>query len=159
MKNLLFIISIFMFSFANNLLAKDYNVLEFGASNDGRKLTTQAIQKAIDRCHQDGGGTVLVPKGKYLVGTINLKSNVDFHFDTGATLIATTDLGQYQKNNDYLAGVFYTENSDNVSITGNGVIFGQGMEFMEKNVAKRIIGDVNKYIRQKFDFRKWLMED
>lgn len=154
MKNLLFIISIFMFSFANNLLAKDYNVLEFGASNDGRKLTTQAIQKAIDRCHQDGGGTVFVPKGKYLVGTINLKSNVDFHFDTGATLIATTDLGQYQKNNDYLAGVFYTENSDNVSITGNGVIFGQGMEFMEKNVAKRIVGDVNKYIRQKFDFRK-----
>lgn len=134
--------------------AAEYNVLDFGAKNNGRDLTTFEIQKAIDKCHSEGGGCVFVPAGEYLVGTLNLKSNVEFHFETGAVLKATTDLSQYQKNNEHLAGVFYTENANNVSITGNGIIFGQGMEFMEKTVAKRIVGDVNNYIRQKFDFRK-----
>lgn len=134
--------------------AATYNVLDFGAKNNGRDLTTVAIQKAIDHCYNEGGGMVLVPRGEYLVGTLNLKSNVEFHFEIGAVLKATTDLSQYQKHNEQLAGVFYTEDADNVSITGNGVIFGQGMEFMEKTVAKRIIGDVNNYIRQRFDFRK-----
>lgn len=131
-----------------------FNVLNYGAKNNGKVLTTAAIQKTVDACHKAGGGVVLVPTGDYLVGTINLKSNVEFRFETGARLIATTDLSQYQRNNEHLAGVFYTENSNNVAITGNGTIFGQGMEFMEKKVAKRIVGDVNNYIRQKFDFRK-----
>lgn len=102
--------------------AAEYNVLDFGAKNNGRDLTTFEIQKAIDKCHSEGGGCVFVPAGEYLVGTLNLKSNVEFHFETGAVLKATTDLSQYQKNNEHLAGVFYTENANNVSITGNGVI-------------------------------------
>ncbi|MBC8592948.1 hypothetical protein H8744_06700 [Oscillospiraceae bacterium N12] len=134
--------------------AASYNVLDFGAKNNGRELVTSHIQKAINQCHADGGGVVFVPSGKYLVGTLNLKSNVEFHFETGAVLLATTDLSQYQRHNEQLAGVFYTEDADNVSITGNGTIFGQGMEFMERTVAKKIVGDVNNYIRQKFDFRK-----
>lgn len=86
--------------------AAEYNVLDFGAKNNGRDLTTFEIQKAIDKCHSEGGGCVFVPAGEYLVGTLNLKSNVEFHFETGAVLKATTDLSQYQKNNEHLAGVF-----------------------------------------------------
>ena len=78
--------------------AAEYNVLDFGAKNNGRDLTTFEIQKAIDKCHSEGGGCVFVPAGEYLVGTLNLKSNVEFHFETGAVLKATTDLSQYQKN-------------------------------------------------------------
>ena len=89
---------------------------------------------------------VYVPQGEYLVGTLNLKSNVEFHLESGAVLKATTDLSQYQKHNEQLAGVFYTEDSKNVSITGQGRIFGQGMEFMYKDSAKVIRGDVNNYI-------------
>lgn len=136
------------------LYAGDYNVLNYGAQNDGKTLTTRAIQQAIDACFQQGGGTVRVPKGEYLVGTLNLKSNVNFHLEVGAKLIATTDLSCYQINNEHPAGVFYTENADHVSITGKGIIYGQGMEFMEKDVPKRITGDVCKYIRQGSDFRK-----
>ncbi|WP_419033218.1 glycoside hydrolase family 28 protein [Dysgonomonas gadei] len=131
-----------------------YNVKDFGALNDGKTLTTIYIQKAIDQCSYEGGGVVYVPKGNYLVGTINLKSDVEFRFETGATLVATTDLSQYQKDNNGLAGVFYTENAKNVSITGNGKIFGQGMEFMYADSAKVISGDVLNYVRQKNDFRK-----
>jgi len=131
-----------------------YNVMEFGAKNNGMELTTLQIQSTIDKCFFNGGGVVYVPKGEYLVGTLNLKSNVEFHLESGAVLKATTDLLKYQRHNDQLAGVFYTEDSKNVSITGHGKIFGQGMEFMYKDSAKVIKGDVNNYIRQKFDFRK-----
>lgn len=151
-KKILF--CILFFGMCSLLSAKVYNVLDFGAKNNGNDLTTADIQKAINACFADGGGQVYVPKGTYLVGTLNLRSNVEFHFETGAVLKATTDLSQYQRNNKQLAGVFYTENSENVSITGNGTIFGQGMEFMEKTVAKKIVGEVNKYIRQGYDFRK-----
>jgi polygalacturonase len=75
------------------------------------------------------GRRCYVPKGEYLVGTLNLKSYVEFHLETGAILKATTDLSKYQKHNEQPAGVFYTEDSHDVSITGRGKIFGQGMEF------------------------------
>ena len=129
-----------------------YNVLDFGADPDGNSLATAAIQQAIDACAQNGGGQVYVPKGEFLVGTLNLRSNVDFHFETGAQLTATTDLSQYQRHNEELAGVFYTEKAENVSITGNGVIFGQGMAFMYADSAK-VIGDKSR-TRQGDDFRK-----
>jgi polygalacturonase len=131
-----------------------YDVMDYGARNDGEELTTSAIQDAINACAQDGGGIVNVPRGRYLVGTLNLASGVEFHFETGATLVATTDLTRYQRHNEQPAGVFYTEDADHVAITGNGRIFGQGMEFMYRDSAKVIRGEVNQYIRQKYDFRK-----
>jgi polygalacturonase len=131
-----------------------YNIMDYGAINNGRDLTTVPVQNAIDKCALDGGGVVYVPRGEYLVGTLNLKTNVEFHLENGAVLKATTDLSAYQKHNEQLAGVFYTEDCRNVSITGHGRIFGQGMEFMYRDSAKVISGEVNKYIRQKYDFRK-----
>jgi polygalacturonase len=131
-----------------------YNVMDFGAKNNGIDLTTLQIQSTIDECAKQDGGIVLVPRGNYLVGTINLRSNVEFRLETGAVLVATTDLSQYQRHNEQLAGVFYTQDAVNVSVTGNGRIFGQGMEFMYQDSAKVIKGDVNQYIRQKYDFRK-----
>jgi len=148
------LICLLLLSFCITANAAIYNVIDFGAINNGKELTTTHIQRAIDQCFIDGGGIVSVPRGNYLTGTLNLKSNVEFRFETGATLIATTDLTQYQKNNNGLAGVFYTENSENVSITGNGKVFGQGLEFMYADSAKTISGDVLNYIRQGKDFRK-----
>lgn len=132
--------------------SENYNILDFGANADGKTLTTAAIQKAIDACAQKGGGRVVVPKGEYLTGTLNLASNVDFHLETGAVLKATTDLSQYQIHNEQPAGVFYTEKANNVSITGNGTIFGQGMEMMYVDSPKVIGG--KEYTRQKDNFRK-----
>lgn len=134
--------------------ATTYNIIDFGAKNDGYTLATASIQRAIDECHAKGGGMVYAPRGTYLVGTINLKSNVEFHFETGAVLKATTDLSQYQRHNKELAGVFYTEKAENVSITGNGKILGRGMEFMHEGKAKTIGDDQKAFTRQKENFRK-----
>src|SRR4051812_5836920 len=55
-----------------SLGARVYNVRDFGAAGDGKTLDTAAVQAAIDACNRDPGGTVLVPAGDFLVGTIEL---------------------------------------------------------------------------------------
>src|SRR5689334_3797154 len=61
---------------ANTLGVRTYNIRDFGAKGDGSTLDTAAVQAAIDACHRDQGGTVLVPAGVFVIGTIELKSNV-----------------------------------------------------------------------------------
>ena len=131
-----------------------YNVVRYGADPTCHKLSTAQIQKAVDKCATDGGGVVTVPRGSYLVGTLNLKSNVELHLERGATLVASTNLSDFQKHNDGLAGVLYTENAENVALTGEGTIFGRGMEFMYADSAKVIAGPVLQYVRQKENLRK-----
>ena len=46
-----------------------YNVFEFGAKGDGITDDTAAFQAALDAAHADGGGTVQVPTGKFLIRT------------------------------------------------------------------------------------------
>jgi Pectate lyase superfamily protein len=55
--------------------AKTYNIRDFGAQGDGKTLDTAALQAAIDSCHQERGGTVVVPAGVFVIGTVELKSN------------------------------------------------------------------------------------
>src|SRR5262245_22563242 len=62
-----------------SLGARVYNVCDFGAKGDGATLDTAAVQAAIDACAGDKGGTVLVPAGDFVIGTIELKSNVTLH--------------------------------------------------------------------------------
>ena len=131
-----------------------YDVLDYGAVPDGTTLCTGAIQRAIDRCVRDGGGKVLVPRGDYLVGTLNLGSNVDFHFEEGARLVASLDLDDFQRHSQELAGVFYTENAGNVSITGPGEIFGQGMRYMYADSLKALYPPDYRYTRQGEDCRR-----
>ncbi|HMF53311.1 MAG TPA: glycosyl hydrolase family 28-related protein, partial [Edaphobacter sp.] len=59
-----------------DLGARVYNVRSYGAKGDGIALDTAALQAAIDACHNDGGGTVLVPAGTFNIGTTELRSNV-----------------------------------------------------------------------------------
>jgi Pectate lyase superfamily protein len=73
-----------------------FNVRDRGATGDGKTLDTVAINRAIDACSAAGEGQVLFPPGKYLTGTIQLKSHVTISLDAGATIIGTTDLDQYR---------------------------------------------------------------
>lgn len=109
------------------------NVLAYGASADGKKMDTQAIQAAIDACAQKGGGTVFLPAGKYLTGAIKLKSNIDLHLDSGATLLGSQDPGDYPVypspwpgGSREISSLIYGDGLTNVSLTGRGTIDGQG---------------------------------
>jgi polygalacturonase len=70
------------------------DVRKHGATGNGRTIDTTAIQAAIDAAAR-GGGTVLFPPGEYLSGTLRLRSRVTLRLDTGATLIASKDDGDF----------------------------------------------------------------
>lgn len=74
-----------------------YNILDYGAVGDGYTNDSDAIQKAIDVCHVQGGGRVLIPGGRiYRSGSIVLKSYVDLHLEMGAVLKASDDLEDFK---------------------------------------------------------------
>lgn len=114
------------------------NILEYGAIGDGSVLNTAAIQQAIDACAAAGGGTVVVPAGRFLTGTIRLKSNIELHLEHGAVLKASAELGdyneleEYPQNYDCLAEkwcgkhLIIAVEQENVAITGSGTIEGCG---------------------------------
>ena len=118
--------------------AKDYDIVAFGAKNDTTVLSTNAIQQAIDRCAADGGGRVVVPAGMYTTGTLVLRSHVDLHLETGATLYGSTRLEDYRPmKTSYVSlrtwgptvQLIFADNVCDVSISGRGTIDGRGAAF------------------------------
>jgi len=73
-----------------------FSIREYGARGDGKTLDTAAINRAIEACAAAGGGQVLVPPGRYLTGTVHLKSHVTVVLEPGATLVGSTNLDHYQ---------------------------------------------------------------
>lgn len=132
--------------------AKNLNILDFGAKADGKTVNTVAIQSAINSCHDAGGGRVEISAGLFLSGTINLQSNVELHLQAGAVLRGTSNLKDYNYNNQRV-GLIYTENAENVSVTGTGTIDGNGDAFMKLEEFKVISEEGKQFSRQKEKFR------
>ena len=125
-------------SAAFNIQAADYNIMKYGAVNDTTRLSTSAIQQAIDDCSRNGGGRVVIPTGSYKIGTIIIKSNVHLHLEHGATLYGSTRLEDYlPMKSDYVSlrtqtstiQLIYADKTNNVVIDGYGTIDGRGRTF------------------------------
>lgn len=116
------------------LAAGDFDVRSHGAVGDGKALDTAAIQSAIDAAAV-AKGRVVFPPGIYLSGSIRLKSHVQLHLQKGATLLGSTDRSRYQRLN-FLALVM-ADNQENIGVSGEGVIDGQG-----KIIAESVIGPI-----------------
>ena len=76
-----------------------YNVKDFGARGNSMAIDTDAIQRAIDAAAGDSGGTVVVPAGDYLIGSIHLKDNIHLKLKAGATLIGSEQMADYDSVN------------------------------------------------------------
>ena len=138
MKRLFFLLSAFLSFMVVPSEAADYNILNYGAQSDTTKLSTAAIQQAIDDCSKAGGGRVVVPAGIYKIGTIILKSDVHLYLEQGATLYGSTDLKDYlPMKSDYVSlrthtttiQLIYADKMKNVVISGFGTIDGRGRAF------------------------------
>jgi polygalacturonase len=131
------------------------NLLDFGAVGDGRTTATRALQEAIDACHARGGGTLLVPAGKYLTGPITFQDDISLYLDAGATLLASQDPADYPVTSNRWEGreqpayapLIGGNGLKNVALLGRGTIDGQGeawwKSFRENRLAAprpRLIG-------------------
>jgi len=101
-----------------------YNILDFGAKADGQTINTVAIQAAIDRAGYEGSGTVLVPAGIFLCGSLHLKSGVTLYLADSATILGSTRRFDYDKINWH--ALLLADGQHNISLIGRGCIDGQG---------------------------------
>jgi polygalacturonase len=106
----------------------------FGAVGDGVTLNTAALQRAIDLCTANGGGTIRLSAGRYVTGTIQLKDNVTLHLDANAFLLGSSKAADYRNVDPFLDGtgaamgyaLVAAIGAKNVGIDGPGTIDGQG---------------------------------
>jgi len=110
-----------------------YDVRAFGARGDGGALDHWAIQKAIDCCHRGGGGTVEIPAGRYLCGTIRLRSNVCLCLEAGATILAAEDPTLFHEiartpfgnHPGRIQALLWADDAENVTVSGQGTVDGR----------------------------------
>ncbi len=117
------------------------SVRNFGATGDGRKLDSPAIDQTIQAAAQAGGGTVFIPAGTYLSGSIHLTNNIHLLLDAGAMILgAPQEMNVYDPTEPWEGQAYqdgghtyfhnsliWGENLTNVSITGQGIINGGGL--------------------------------
>lgn len=127
----------------------DYNILHYGAKGDSVTLNTEAIQKTIDACAAAGGGTVIIPPGKFLTGTLKLRSHINYHFENGSMLVGSGNINDYNKpegdNNlmlislqqpaasETLRVLLDATSVENITFSGQGIIEGNGEKFWDSD--------------------------
>lgn len=137
-----------------------YNVRTYGALGNGQHLDSPAINSAISAAANSGGGTVEIPAGTYLCGSIRLKSNITLHLESGATILgAPQSMHAYDPPEPFHGTAYqdgghtYFHNSliwgvglHNVSITGMGTINGGGLIRWDKGVNHGPVNEGDKAI-------------
>lgn len=154
-KNLLFVLLTLscLSAIADNL--NDYNIRSFGAVGDGKNLDSPAINTAIESAFANGGGKIIVPAGIYLCGSIHLKSNIELHLLPGAIIKAapasmkvydeSESFGGFPEYQDgghtyFHNSLIWAEGQDNISITGRGMIDGEGLTKKDTENAGNVQG-------------------
>jgi polygalacturonase len=117
--------------------ARDFDITRYGAKGDGKSDCTESFRRAIADCHRAGGGRVVVPAGEFLTGAIHLRSNVNLHLKRDATIKFSRDTFKYlplvftrfegMELMNYSPFIYAFE-QENIAITGEGTLDGQGDE-------------------------------
>ena len=114
----------------------DFDVRAFGAVGDGTTKDRVAFQKALDACAAAGGGTVVVPEGDYLIGSIVLGNNTTLRLESRAYLVGSPDIADYPVVQMRFEGEFVpghralisASEKNNVSVVGRGFILGPTLQ-------------------------------
>ena len=137
---------------------KKYIITDFGAKSEIGYDNQEHIQKAIDLCNKEGGGTVVIPQGYWLTSPIELKSNVCLLAEREAYVRFTKSKEKYP--------LFYTsyegrtairtispisaKNATNIAITGEGTFDGNGNAWRPKKDWKMPAWEWNKKKTSKY---------
>lgn len=114
---------------------KDYNVNGFGIFSNEEKLVTSSLQKMIDEVSLSGGGNVIFPKGKYVLSTVYLKSNISIVLEKDCVILGSNNFDDYDdiekvdypiyqdvSHTYFNCSMFVAKNCENVSVVGEGTI-------------------------------------
>lgn len=129
---------------------KQFDIRDFGAKGDNKSINTTAIQNAIDKCSESGGGRVILSNGTYITGTFYLKSNVEFYLDADAVLKASTNYDDLKSvDSENIDAEFcpvwnkkcliFAESASNVTICGKGLIDCSGDAFVEVDEEQKLV--------------------
>ena len=138
---------------------KQFLITAYGAVGDGKTVATKSLQSAIDACNVNNGGVVFIPTGIFITGTLHLKSNVHLYLQSGAILRGSPNLDDYEiyvpdkPFNPVRKGMLFTEDAENITISGEGQIDGNGDLFFHPDKAKKISSNGTRFTRQKDNFR------
>ncbi len=123
-----------------------FNIRDHGAIGDGVTSNTRAIQETIDTASRAGGGTVFVPAGKYVTGSLFLRDNITLFLDAGAILLGSENPADYPIVTMRWEGVTKPTHAPlitgdglrNIAITGRGTIDGHGAIWWQMHRAKTL---------------------
>jgi len=151
------VIAVFLIS-ALTATAKDYPASLFGIRSDGVTLNTRSIQFALDYIEKQGGGRLVFYVGRYLTGSIHMRSNVSIHLNEGAILVGSLNPFDYDKNG--WTSLIFARDVKNIAITGQGVIDGQGRQLafnVVDVIQKGLVKDGFRFDRPEADARAVLI--
>jgi polygalacturonase len=132
--------------FARAAIAPDdiHDIRRYGARGDGKAIDSNAINRAIAAASSRGGGTILVPAGRYLCFSIRLRDNITLLLSPGAVIEAAdpaTHGAHYDLTENDLEEQFqdfgithvhnsliYADGASNIAIVGRGMIHGLGLD-------------------------------
>ena len=132
--------------------ARSISIVKTGARQG--VISTKAIQKAIDRLAGKGGGTVIVPAGKWLTGRISLRSNIRLQIDEGAELHFSGSISDYlpavlTRNEGVdiysLGAMIYADNVENIALTGRGRLVAPGYD---SEICRRSEGGISDNVEK-----------
>ncbi len=138
-----------------------YDIIDYGAKPDGVTVNTLAIQRAVDACHKNGGGKIIIPPGNFVTGTVQLYSNMNFYLEPGAILTGSKDNKDYRYQKEFgfegpgagvKTGILVASNEENISVSGFGTISGNGTSFMYMDSLQQGDNLNVKYTRQGADY-------
>jgi polygalacturonase len=110
------------------------SIRDYGATGDGQTLDSPAIQATIEACYQAGGGTVYIPAGSYVTGSLFLKSNITLYLDAGAALLGSQEIADYPAIDSRWEGasrkahapLIGGDDLENIAVVGRGTIDARG---------------------------------
>lgn len=154
MKKIVFFFSVFITQIAL-CQQKEFLITSFAAKADGKTNNAKYIQAAINKAAANGGGKVIVPKGKFVTGPVVLKSGVELHLQQGAVLLGSTSRIDYGKGP--AEALISATGQHNIALTGKGEIDGRGAELVEdvyRLLRSGIISDPEWKIKRPTEFNR-----
>ncbi|HEV2482170.1 MAG TPA: glycosyl hydrolase family 28-related protein, partial [Puia sp.] len=103
---------------------KTYDIRHYGARGDGHTDNTRHIQKAIDEAAAHGGGTILIPAGRFVTGVLDIRSHITLRLNANAWLLGSTNRMDYGPGN--ALPLLKAKGCSGITIEGQGTIDGRG---------------------------------